>query len=158
MLSYGAMKVFRRLTATALALGALAWATGPTTASADEAAALATVNTDGYKLVVTDGSGLVGKETHILVTVTAKNGYKINEKYPHKIKLAAAADGLELPQPTLKKKDAKIDGKKKLTFRVPVKATRAGTFEVSGKIKLSVCNEKSCLIDKKKLSAKLTAK
>jgi hypothetical protein len=144
----------------ALALGTLmgALVLGPDAAVAEELVPLTTVDADGYTLVVTDGSGQVGKETHILVTITAKNGFKINEKYPHKLKLAAPTEGLELPKLILKKKDAKIDGKKKLSFLVPVKATRAGTFTVSGKIKLSVCNDKSCLIDKQKLRAKLIAK
>lgn len=153
--------VFRRFSSIALTLAALAVpglvAAAPSHPTApDETTELTRVDADGYTLVVKDGSAKVGQEGHIVVTVKAKSGFKVNEKYPHKVKLDNAPDGLEYPKKILKKGDAELS-KKSLTFRIPVKATKAGSFSVKGKIKISVCNEQSCLIKKEKLSAKLTA-
>lgn len=157
MLSSRAMKVFARFAAlslTALSLGFVS----DGNAAASEASALSTVKGDGYQIVVTDGSGQVGQETQVIVTIKAAEGYKVNEKYPHKLKLGDAPAGLEFPKPVLKKDDGTFDGKKSFTFKVPVKATRAGTFSLEGKLKFSVCNDSQCLVEKKELKAKVTAK
>jgi hypothetical protein len=152
------MKVFGQVSAMALTLAGLSLMASHSTAEASQPSALATVEGDGYSIVVTDGSGKVGQETQVTVTIRAKEGYKVNDKYPFKLKLADAPSGIELPKPVLKKGDGSFDGKNAFTFKVPVKATRAGSFDVKGNLKFSVCNDQSCLIEKKDVKAKVTAK
>jgi hypothetical protein len=153
------MKVFRRITTlSALALAGLTLASTPSSAAQPGVAELAKVEGDGFAIVVTDGSAKVGEQTQVVFSIEAKDGYKVNEKYPHKLKIKDAPDGVELPKPVLKKGDGAFDGKNTFTFKLPVKAKRAGSFELVGKLKFSVCNEKACLIEKKDVRAKLVAK
>src|SRR5262245_37631610 len=148
MLSSRAMKVFARFSAIALTAAGLTMVSGSVASDATAGeTALANLEGDGYTIVVTDGSGKVGEETHVVVTIKAKAGFKVNEKYPTKLKLHDAPSGVELPKQVLKKDDGSFEGKSAFTFKVPVKATRAGSFDVKGKLKFSVCNDQSCLID-----------
>jgi hypothetical protein len=155
------MMKFRTISSLALTLAALTSAAFVAAAPGDTSLAAATptstIDAEGYEVVVKDGSGKVGEEAHIVVTVTAKAGYHVNPQYPHKLKLKDAPDGLELLKPVMKASDAEI-AKQKLTFRVPVKALKAGTFAIHGKLKLSVCSEHACLIKKEVLSAAMKAK
>jgi hypothetical protein len=155
------MMKFRTASSIALTIAALTSAAfvaaAPGEQLVDAAVPLASIDAEGYSVVVKDGSGKVGEEAHIIVTVTAKQGYKVNDQYPHKLKLKHAPAGLEYLKPVMKASDAEI-AKSKLTFRVPVKATKAGTFAIKGKLKLSVCNDQSCLIKKEVLSAAMKAK
>ncbi|MBW2457739.1 MAG: hypothetical protein JRI68_24760 [Deltaproteobacteria bacterium] len=119
---------------------------------------LATMNGEGYEVTVNDASGAVGDPTAIVVVIKATGQYKVNAKYPHKVKLAEPPAGLELPQRILKRDDGKLDDAKTFTFRIPAKASKAGSFAVTGKLKFSVCDASSCLIKKEALAATVTAK
>jgi hypothetical protein len=107
-----------------------------------------------YSLNVSNGSAKVGASTTITVTVKANAGFKCNAEYPHKVKGLSAADGVDLGA---KKVMGSISGKK-ITFSVPVTPTKAGTHAVTGQVRFSVCNDKSCHIKKLPLSASVTGK
>jgi hypothetical protein len=156
------MNLFRRLSALGLSLSAVTCvalvSAAPTHSATSDASALATIESAEYSVVVKDGSGKVDQITELVVTLKAKEGYKVNDKYPHKIKLSDAPEGVELPKKLLKKEDGSFEGTKALTFKIPAKATKAGKFTIAGDIKFSVCNDQQCVIKKESLAAKLTAK
>ena len=92
--------------------------------------------------------------TTITVTVKAKDGFKCNEQYPHKIKRLSAGDGVRLGNSRV---SGNISGKN-IVFSVPVTPTKAGTFAVTGQVRFSVCNDQACHIKKLPLNATVTGK
>ncbi len=112
---------------------------------------------EGYVVLTKADTLSVGKEGFITVQIKAQEGFKVNDQYPHKIKFKAAPDGVSVPK-MVRKDKGRFDGTKKFTFRVPVTASKAGLFTVSGKLKFSVCNDKSCLIQKKNSKVAVNAK
>ncbi len=143
-------------------VGALALVTAPSDAATEvqgsQVQTLSTMSGEGYTVTVQDVIGSVGAEAPIVVIIKATGQYKVNAKYPHKLKLAEPPAGLELPKRMLKRADGSLDDEKTFTFSIPAKATRAGSFTVSGKLKFSVCDATSCLIKKEALQATVTAK
>jgi hypothetical protein len=127
-------------------------------AEAESVTELRTIEGEGYRVKVTQLATSVGSPGHFMVVIEAKGGYKVNTKFPHKLKLAKAPSGLKLPKMVLKKKDGTFTGTKNFTFKVPVEASKAGDYRVKGKLKLSVCNAETCLIKKENLKAVVTAK
>jgi hypothetical protein len=174
MLTKRAMKMFRNAAVVTLGLLATFVVHSGGEAAAGESAAVATtqmvgaeadsvtelkaIEGEGYRVKVTELATSVGSPGHFLVVIEATSGYKVNTKFPHKLKLADAPSGLKLPKRLLKKKDGTFAGTKTFTFKVPVEASKAGNFSVKGKLKLSVCNEETCLIKKEKLKVVITAK
>lgn len=148
-----------------VAAGALVLAAGSSEAASTaparigpQAGALATLNGEGYQVTVHDAKGAVGEPISIVVVIKATGQYKVNAKYPHKVKLAEPPAGLELPKRILKRDDGQLDDAQTFTFRIPAKASEAGSFAVDGKLKFSVCDATSCLIKKEALAATVTAK
>ena len=158
------------LVGLAVTAGALCLATGPLAKEAptgmpdgvalvtQTATQTATQTGEGYELTVHDAAGAVGDSTAIVVVIKATGQYKVNAKYPHKVKLGEPPAGLELPRRTLKRADGELGDAQTFTFRIPAKATKAGSFAVTGKLKFSVCDATSCLIKKEALAATVTAK
>jgi hypothetical protein len=140
----------------AVAVAGLA-APGSVSGAAGPERPAAKIETDTFTLEARDATVKPGAEGKLVVQIKAKAGNKVNDQYNHKLKLKAP-DGIELPKPELKKADGVFDDKQTFTFTVPVKALRAGTFNVSGEAKFSVCNETQCLIEKREVSATVTAK
>lgn len=118
---------------------------------------LATVEGEGYQIDVSDVKLASGGEGTFTITIKAKSGFKVNENYPHKVKLDAPPDGVELPKQKLKKADGKFEDKKTFRFSGKVKATSAGKKQLTGLVKTSVCNESQCLIKKEKISIAVDA-
>jgi hypothetical protein len=122
---------------------------------------LTVVNDEGgpppFDVEVQDWEGPAGEEGQILVTVKAKTGFKINDKYPHKVKLDAPPDGLSVPMLTIAKKDAQLSGDKSITYTIPATAAKAGQYQLSGVVKLSVCSKDQCRMAKEQVSANVTA-
>lgn len=99
----------------------------------------------------------VGKDGMIVVTLKAKEGFKINDEYPIKFTLGAAPAGVVFSKSEFKRADGTFEAKVG-KFEVPVKVAKAGKFLVQGTLKFSVCNDKTCLLDKRDLSAEIEAK
>lgn len=88
-----------------------------------------------------------------LVTVEAKGGYQINDKYPYRFKLdEPPADGVSYPKPTVGRDDATFS-ETTAVLRVPFVAENAGEVKVGGTLSFSVCSDDKCLIDKQALAA-----
>lgn len=110
-----------------------------------------------FDIVVQDWEGPAGEEGQVIVTVKAKEGFKINDKYPHKVKLDDPPEGLSLPLTTIAKKDAQVNGDKSITYTIPATAAKVGQYKLGGVVKLSVCNKEQCRMAKEKLAANVTA-
>jgi hypothetical protein len=110
-----------------------------------------------FEVDVKDWEGPTGEEGQVVVTVKAKTGFKINDKYPHKVTLDAPPDGVSLPMTTIAKKDAQLNGDKSITYTIPATCSKAGQYKLSGVVKLSVCNEETCRMAKEKIAANVTA-
>ncbi|MEZ4440818.1 MAG: hypothetical protein R3B72_17090 [Polyangiaceae bacterium] len=117
--------------------------------------ALADIEGDGYVIKVADVE-VKGGEGEIVVIVEAKEGFKVNADYPHKVKFEDPPAGIELAKKKLSKDDGAFEGKKAFKFKGKVKATKDGTLK--GEVKTSVCNDSQCLIKKESFSLKITAK
>jgi hypothetical protein len=150
------MKVFRRvaLVAGLTALAACAFAT-PTEAAPTE---LARAEGDGYSIQASDVSTSAGGEGSIVVTIKAKPGFKVNKEYPHKVKAENPPDGVELKKSEATKADGTFKDESTFEMTLPVKAVKAGSYDIELKVKTSVCNDSQCLIKKETLTAKVVAK
>lgn len=101
-----------------------------------------------YSLTVGKAEVRAGEKGEAVVSVTAAKGYKWNKEYPAKLTLTPGSrvklDKAEFKQlgGDFEATDARAD------VRVPVRADAAGEETIRGEIKFSVCNDKTCLIEK----------
>ena len=121
------------------------------------ASELAKVEGDGYSITASDVKLKSGGEGTFTITIKAKNGFKVNKDYPHKVKLDEPPSGVSLDKQKLKKKDGSFEDKQTFSFKGKVKATSAGKKTVTGLVKTSVCNESQCLIKKEKITISVDA-
>lgn len=122
-----------------------------------EASALAKVEGEGYTITASDVKLKSGGEGTFTITIKAKSGFKVNEDYPHKVKLDDPPSGVTLDKDQLKKKDGTFEDKQTFSFKGKVKATSAGKKKLTGLVKTSVCNESQCLIKKEKIAITVDA-
>jgi cytochrome c biogenesis DsbD-like protein len=153
------MKVFRRLAVVSglAALAACAFA-APSEAASSSPTELTAAEGDGYSIQASDVSTSAGGEGNIVVTVKAKPGYHVNREYPHKVKVQDPPEGVELPKTEVEKGDGTFKDDNTFEVKLPVKAIKAGTYEISLKVKTSVCNDSQCLIKKEVVTAKVVAR
>jgi hypothetical protein len=157
------MKLSHRFVSWCGVAGVVAVALAPTAFAREadgisiHAQELADNSGEGFVVEVVDGSAAVGQRATVKVTIKAKDGFKVNDQYPHGLKLEAS-DDIVYEKDALKRDDGRFDGKTAFVFEVGAKAKRAGSHAVAGKLKFSVCNDAQCLIQKIDLSAKVTAR
>jgi hypothetical protein len=124
-----------------------------------DAIAQATFDDEAYLIDVQDAGTKAGEGGKVTLTIKAKTGYKVNKAYPTKVVMADPPEGLELPRATLTREDGSLaEDQKTMVFVIPVKAARAGDFQIKGQVKLSVCNEERCVIGRKPFGVKVAAK
>jgi len=137
------------------ALAAAAFTTLDTSADAQtpEASELGAteLGAGSFSVSVGNASAKVGEQAAITITVTAGSGFKCNDGYPHRVK-KLAGDGVEFGSKSV---PGAVSGKS-IRFSVPVTPTAAGAHAVTGQVKFSVCNDKSCHIKKVPLNATVT--
>lgn len=117
--------------------------------------ALSNVEGESFVIKVVDATVASGKEGTFTVSINAKDGFKVNDQYPHKVNLDDPPSGVALPKQKLKKGDGQFEGKS-FVFKIPVKAESAGSHTVGGNVKFSVCNDNQCLIKDAAIQAKIT--
>ena len=111
-----------------VAVTALASRPVPSGAADDEAAFAITVDNPTVK---------VGQPAAIVVTITARNGYRITESYRHRIvNLAAVDDGVEVAKKVVR--GSVQDGR--VVFRVDVQPKTVGAHIVAGVFRFSINN------------------
>ena len=108
---------------------------------------------EGYEVSVTDVTGPVGAEREVQVRVTAGPGYKFNAEFPSKL-LVTAADGFAVAKEKLGRADGAFDGDS-FVFILRASPQHAGDHELHATLRFSVCNDASCLVDKRDLVAKV---
>lgn len=91
-----------------------------------------------------------GDSREAKITTTGKNGYHCNKLYPWKLTLKPGP-GVTMAKKVFKKGDAKPFSEAAVVFTVPYTAT-ADAKSVSAKLKLSLCDDKQCQMEKVKLS------
>lgn len=161
------MKMIHRV-ATTLGIVALGAAAGVSTGHAasggqsviqdEDVSTQLSGDADAYAVSASNVSVSAGGEGVVVVTIKAKGDHKVNEEYPHKVKLNDPPAGLELPKTKLSKAEGTFSDKKTFTFNVPVKGKSAGTHTLTGEVKFSVCNDSQCVIKKESIKAVVTVK
>ena len=81
--------------------------------------------------------------TAVKITATGKSGYHCNTLYPWKLTVTGPENGKST---TYKKADAKTFSEEKVVFELPSKKGQ------KAKMKMSVCNEKQCIMHTQELS------
>ena len=102
------------------------------------------------------GDYRVGAPGKVEVVLDAKPPYKINEKYPFKLKLEETA-GLKFDTRTVAKDRVRVEGKR-ATMTVPLTPQSAGQAQVAGQFSFSVCNDERCLLERRDLRLVLKVK
>jgi len=126
--------------------------------TSEQAATLAKPSYDeeAFTLTLTGpSSAKVGESVKFVVTLSAKNGFKVNEEYPVKFR-PATVTGVVWAKEIVGKDDGQVE-KSKVLLPVEVKLSQPGTFEVTGKLSFSVCTDDRCLIEKRDLGVSITA-
>jgi hypothetical protein len=125
--------------------------------SQDSALGATKVEGDQYLVQVEPPSLRSGETGALSVSIEGKAGFKFNRDFPTKLELGAAPEGLEFPQPVLKRADGALDGAGKVfTFKAPIVAKRAGEFAFDATLKFSVCNEDKCVVQRQTLRTALS--
>lgn len=94
-----------------------------------------------------DGPYRAGQEGTFVVTLTSKAGYKVNPQFPTRWKAEPADDTVKYPKPVLKKEDG-VFTEGVGTFTVPFVPSKTGSVTLKGTLSLSVCSEKTCVMEK----------
>lgn len=129
----------------------------PTATIAEGAVPLSETSEAQYSVSAQDVSAKAGEATKVVVAIKARDGFKVNDKYPTKVKVSAPG-AVELKQTKFKAKDGSFKDKKTLEFSVPVMAKSAGQHKVDFEVKFSVCSADQCLLKKATVQAMLSAK
>ncbi len=113
-----------------------------------------------YDLKVTaPSSAKLNQKAEAKVTVTAKEGWKINGEYPAKFTLVEA-DGVTFEKNTLKKADAAKFDDHTAEWSVALTAASAGKKQIKGELKFAVCDnaKTSCIPCTEKVTFAVDAK
>lgn len=100
-----------------------------------------------------------GKDAQATVTITAREGYKVNSEYPAHFKVEGSSAGLRFERERFDAREGaektpcpgKPEDSCELKARIPFKASEPGSQRLSGVLAFSVCNPDSCLIEKARL-------
>ena len=95
------------------------------------------------------GEYVVGKPAAVTAVVVAKGEYKCNDNYPYKFKVGAVPAGVSFASMTAR---GTAKGKRRTAVSVPFTASTPGPKKISGTFYFSVCNESTCVVDKRPMS------
>jgi len=105
---------------------------------------------------VVEGGGECKANTDctVQITLTAKNGFHVNNDYPYKFKADEVAgveyQGRDAGGKNVFSKaqgDFKIESKEKGSLTIKLKVAKPGEVKLTGKFKLSVCSDQNCQMD-----------
>ena len=126
-----------------------AWASTPVAPQAAEDITAAKPAPKRFTLPQAAGKTKVGAETTVKVKVKVAKGWKWNEQYPAKLEFTDVPAGVSLPK--VKFNQLKGDfksSKEQATVGLQISGKKTGKATLVGKMKFSVCNETSCVIEK----------
>ncbi len=151
---------FGLLTIPSLAAGSDALQTDAGLPRTDAAIPLdAKIDRDAFTAEITSsGSYQAGTEGTVKITLVPKGDRHINPDYPHQFKTTdPAPEGVTYPKPVLSKADGSF-GEKLGTFSLPFTVSKAGKAKIGGTLRLSVCNDSQCVLDKVDLAIDVDVK
>jgi hypothetical protein len=123
---------------------------------AGEGVASSRVETANYTIEIRPKSSYMkGSEGAFEVVLETKGDYHINEQYPYKF-APRETDGAAF-KGVVGREGGQFD-KTKAVLTVPFTPTRGGAVTVGGKLSLSVCSDKNCLMEKQDLELPVTVK
>lgn len=100
---------------------------------------------DEYSVGASAMGGTVGEKSHVVVTVTARNGYRIDRDFAHSARAISASGDAQWGRQDFDADDAKLsDDGRVLTFQLPWRATRIGEYKVKAKVTTRVCDGEDC--------------
>ncbi len=91
----------------------------------------------------------MGETGEYTVSLKSGGGYKVNEEYPHKFRVAVGS-GLSSASALVRKPQATIE-KSIARFPVKVAGKTPGRTSVGGELAFSVCTDEKCLIERREL-------
>lgn len=101
--------------------------------------------TPEYRVEVRGGSAALGERGVIVVSVTGKDGFEIDESFKHSIKGKGPPSDVQWGQKKLTAENGWIsESGETLTFELPYRASRIGEYPLSAKIKSRVCRGEDC--------------
>lgn len=103
-----------------------------------------------------DGDYRVGKQGEAQVELVAKSPYKVNQEYPHKLKLEPS-EAIEYAATTLGK-DALELHEKRAFLRLKLTPKSTGKQKIQGRFSFSVCTAERCLVEKRDLTLEIHVK
>ena len=128
----------------------------PSEVAGEQASAQASYDEDAFTLTLTGPElAKVGEVVTVTVTLSAKNGFKVNDEYPVKFQFAETA-GVAPQKAVVRKDDAQVE-KSKVVIPAQVVFSKSGKHLVQGKLSFSVCTDDRCLIEKRDLELGITA-
>jgi hypothetical protein len=96
------------------------------------------------------GNYTAGQSGVLEVVLDAKGPYKVNDKYPFKLKLEDT-DGVQYPDKVVKKEAVKLEPKRAVMTVKFTPATK-GKKRVAGQFAFSICTDERCLIERRDLA------
>jgi len=135
-------------------------------ASAADAGASASAPGDVFHASLTGpGRIAVSSQGEVVVEVTARNGFHVNDEYPHSFRPTQGVEGVRFGADRFDLRQgwertpcpAEPDHACAVRTRVPFQATAKGARRAEGVVALSVCNPEICLIEKVSVSAPIEA-
>lgn len=128
----------------------------PSDAPDQQVNAQASYDEDAFTLSMTGPDvAKVGEVITYTVTLSAKNGFKVNDEYPVKFQFAEAS-GVAPQKEVVRKDDAQVE-KSKVVIPAHVVVSKSGKHLIQGKLSFSVCTDDRCLIEKRDLGLSVTA-
>jgi hypothetical protein len=129
----------------------------PTATVTAAAAASRSVDDPSFKLEMRQ-AGTYAKHAaaKVEVVLEAKPPYKVNEKYPIKLKLEPA-DGVKFDSDVVGKDHVEMKSKTAL-MTVGFTPEASGVKRIAGKLKFSVCSEERCLMETRELALDVDVK
>lgn len=144
------MKVFYIATFTTLFALLAACSTSSESPSAEAEVPRPTGNP--YQIEVeSPAKAAVGQEAQTKITITPRNGFKINVDYPSKLVLGAAPEGTKLASSTITKGQMQVE-KIHIVCPVGFSSESAGEKQFEGEFRFSVCNDQSCQMPRETVS------
>jgi len=92
----------------------------------------------------------VGEPANVQIVLNARGGFKCNDEYPYKFVPKESAGLTYLTK--VVKKDAMTLGEDESVMTIPITPEAVGKQKVEGKFYFSVCNDETCLVEKKDLA------
>ncbi|MBA2540643.1 MAG: hypothetical protein H0V17_13480 [Deltaproteobacteria bacterium] len=109
--------------------------------------------TTEYKVAL----GVPETSTMFQLTVTPKQGWKINPDYPSRLAVTPAA-GCALSKPTQRGADALQLDATRASWQFDLATCAAGMQQLAGDMRFAVCTEKTCVEKKEKIAIALDVK